>query len=69
MGMFIWMLHNKMIMEKCLCECYIIRRLFISKCLCECYIKWDDNTEMFMWMLHNEMIMEQFMWMLHEMKW
>jgi hypothetical protein len=44
--MFMWMLHNKTI---------------ISKCLCECYIKWDDNsnTEMFMWMLHNEMIMEK----------
>jgi hypothetical protein len=46
--MFMWMLHNKMIIQ-----CYIINnKTIISKCLCECYIKWDDNTEMFMWMLH-----------------
>jgi hypothetical protein len=28
MEMFMWVLHNKMLIRKCLCECYIIRRLY-----------------------------------------
>jgi hypothetical protein len=31
--LFMWMLHNEMIMEKCLCECCI---------------QWNDNGEMIM---------------------
>jgi hypothetical protein len=48
--MFMWMLHNEMIMEKCLCECYIMKwewkNVYVN------VTQLNDNGEMFMLMLH-----------------
>jgi hypothetical protein len=59
--MFMWMLHNEMIMEIFMWMLHMLHNLdyymkmfmwmlhikIIWKCLCECYMKRNDNIEMF----------------------